>query len=174
MRVLKMVVSVGVGVVVCAIGALVIGALDIRRESLQKGALVDFANSVVEITTPRFPVLFFLAMAAVAVIVAVVMHLWLPGIGALNMKAAHLGFVVASVVFVVVANAVFGDVGPASEAPQFAASGWRGWAQFGGQNSAVHLLALLSLLRVFGVNFVREPRGVTPQATERDHLRNDT
>lgn len=150
----------GIGGAVLAVLYLVLsGALAIRIIGQKAGAVFDFNNVVVAVTSPRMPYLPLIALATLSVLVVFFLTFAVRGLGFAERRTFVLGFFLVALFLIVwsfllaVGRSADGDM------PVGVAEGWKGWIEQGGASPAVHVVALLavsSLLMRF------QPREETP------------
>tara|TARA_B100000378_G_C17956698_1_gene382048 strand:+ start:398 stop:898 length:501 start_codon:yes stop_codon:yes gene_type:complete len=147
------------GVVASAVLVVVVGLLQIQIQGAALGAIYDLNNDLVAVTPPRTA---YLAIVALPVFCAGVLVLTLFAGGSAHGPERSFGGIGLGLGALALTAAAYLTGTNREAAPQATrmatetqiSSGWLGWLQEGGQNSAVHLVCLLAF-GVAAVGFFR-------------------
>lgn len=133
------------GLVLGGVYVLVVGVLSFQAMGQRDGVVFDLSNAVVELTTPRQPIVPMLAVAAVSVLVMYALVAGARRRGRADRLAMVVGFSVAVLALVVTALSapVLRVIEPGVPVGEVVA--WRGWIDKGGVSPAVHVLLLFAL-----------------------------
>lgn len=152
-RPLRGAISFAGGLAFSLIVVMTTGILTIQSIGVADGAIINLNNEVVAIANPRVPVLQFAAIAVLAVLAV-----YLVAFGTWRWEKSTrvcltLGFVVGLAVSTAWALMSLSQ----NPAPgEYAiAPGWQGWIEQGGENSAVHIILLISIASIWLPRFTK-------------------
>jgi len=128
-----------------AVYVLVAGALSVQAIGQEAGAVFDLYNTVISITSPRIPLLPMLATAALSVLVMFFLTIGSLKRSGRSRQSLIAGFFLATALLVTWAFLLTAARDNGDDVTVGVLAGWKGWLEKGGNSSAVHVVALLSV-----------------------------
>lgn len=133
------------GIALGFVYVLTTGALSVQVIGQESGAVFDLNNVVVGVTPPRLPIFPFIAIAALGGLVMFCLTVALSALPKRRRLLIVAGFFITVAALIVWAFMLTAGRSAPAESVVGVLEGWQGWLEKGGSNSAVHLVALLSL-----------------------------
>ena len=139
-----------VGLVEAVAFTVVVGVLSLQVSGIPTGAIYGLDNALVSLMSPSVPILPYVAIALVSLMVVASVTVFVRRAS----RTARIGLsaglgtgLVALTIWAIVLHAAQLDAWKAGvdDVTAYPPIGWDGWVRYGGSNSVVHLVALVSI-----------------------------